>query len=367
MSQIMIIGTNMMNIYNHRLELIKKLIAEGFSVSVVAPHGGEEVELQKLGVKFIDTPVDNRGTNIKNDLLLLINLIKILKKEKPNVVLTFYTKTNIYAGLACRITSIPYIENITGLGSAISNGGLMQKIMLMLYKYAVGKASMIFFQNTHDRDFFKNHNIRQEIGKLLPGSGVCLERFPLLPYPSNDKVEFIFISRIIKEKGICEFLEAAHKIKQDNSNVIFHVVGPCDESCQQSIDNSINNNDIIYHGKVFDIHPIIYSTHCTVFPSYYGEGMANVLLESAASGRPIITTNMPGCVETVEDEITGYVVKAKNTSDLISKMEKFILLPHNKKKEMGINGHNKMKREFDRKIVINAYLEEITKVISQTH
>lgn len=364
MYHIMIVGTNMMNIYNHRLELIKKLLKEGFFVSVVAPHGGEEQKLIDIGVNFIDIPIDNRGTNPINDLKLLFNLAKIFNNKSPDIVLTFYTKTNIYAGLACRMTNTPYIENITGLGTAIINGGFMQKFMLRLYKLAVGKASMIFYQNTHDRNVFKHHNIRPEIGRLLPGSGVSLDRFQVIPYPSDEKIEFVFISRVIKEKGISEYIETAHAVKSHHKNVCFHVVGPCDDSCKNMIDNAVKKGDIVFHSKVYDVHPILSRTHCTIFPSYYGEGMANVLLESSASGRPIITTNVPGCGESLEDGVTGFVVKPKNTADLISKVETFINLPYNEKKEMGLNGRKKMEKEFNREIVTNAYLDEIHKILS---
>lgn len=363
MAHIMIIGTNMMNIYNHRLELIKKLLSLHHCVSVVAPKGGEEKALIDIGVNFIDTPVDNRGTNIKNDLKLLKSLITIIKREKPDVVLTFYTKTNLYGGIACRITGTPYIENITGLGSAVSNGGLISKMMVWLYKQAVKDSSIVFFQNTQNQLFFKEKNIKTKKSHLLPGSGVSLGRYVPLEYPKSKNIEFLFISRVIKEKGINEYLEAAEIIKQKYPQTIFHVIGPSEDMYIPILENYQNRGIIEYHGKLFDITPLLKKSHCTVFPSYYAEGMANVLLESAASARPLITTKLPGCGETVDDTETGFIVKPKDTKDLIAKLEKFILLSHEEKKNMGLKGRRKMEREFDRNTVIDEYLKEINLIL----
>lgn len=364
MHKILIIGTNMMNIYNHRLEMIKRFLSLGMQVVIVAPAGGEEKKLIDLGVNFIDTPVDNRGSNPISDLSLLRRLIKILKQENPDVVLTFYTKTNIYGGLACRITKTPYIENITGLGSAIANGGVMQKVMLFLYRNAVKGTSKLFFQNTQNQEFFKAHDIQPD-GELLPGSGVSLTRFQPIHYPSDNTIEFVFISRIIREKGIYEYLDAAREIRKRHHNTVFHVIGPCDNESKSDIDQAHQDGTIVYHGKLFDIRPILTKSHCTVFPSYYAEGMANVLLESAASARPIITTNLPGCGETVDDGVTGFLVKEKDSENLIEVLTKFINLTNDEKREMGLRGRKKMEHEFDRDIVTDAYVKAITKILSK--
>lgn len=359
----MIVGTNMMNIYNHRLELIKRLLGLNHQVCIVAPRGGEEKSLEKLGVRFIDTPVDNRGTNPINDLRLMMSLIRVFKREEPDVILTFYTKTNIYGGLAARLTHIPYIENITGLGSAVSKGGIIGKIMLVLYSNAVRKARIVFFQNRQNRQFFHDHNVPLIDEKLLPGSGVSLERFSIQPYPASDNLDFVFISRVLKEKGIYEYVEAAKSIKQRYPGTTLHVIGPYDEEYAEYLHQAEKDGIITVHGKVFNVPDFIRNSHCTVFPSYYAEGMANVLLESAASGRPLITTDMPGCGETVDDGVTGFVVKPQNSNDLKEKIERFIALSHEEKRNMGIAGRKKMEREFDRKIVTEAYISEINKIL----
>lgn len=359
---VLIVGTDMMNIYNHRVELIRRLLSLGCKVLLVAPGSGEEKALVEMGVRFFDTPVDNRGTNIRNDIGLLMSIVKIIRREKPDVVLTFYTKTNIYGGLACRITGTPYIENITGLGSAVSKGGVMQRLMIRLYGMATKKASVVFFQNISNKKFFKDHNIRLNRIRMLPGSGVSLTRFKPLPYPEVDTLEFVFISRVIKEKGIFEYVEAAERIRKKHPNAVFHVVGPHGKGLGEYLRDAHDKGHIKYHGKLFDVLPLLRRSHCTVFPSYYAEGVANVLLESAASGRPVITTAMPGCGEAVDDGVTGFVVKERDSGDLVEKIERFISLPHERKVEMGLNGRKKMEREFNRDIVIDAYVEEIEKI-----
>lgn len=363
MAKILIVGTNMMNIYNHRLELINRLLSLGHTVSVVAPSSGEEKALIQMGVLFIDTPVDNRGKNPLNDLRLLSRLMKVFKHERPDVVLTFYTKTNIYGGLAARMLKIPYIENITGLGSAVANGGLLGKVMLRLYGAAVKKASIVFFQNTSNQKFFHDKHIALLSEKLLPGSGVSLERFTPLPYPTEESTKFVFISRVLREKGIYEFVEAAKIIKREFPAAEFHVVGPYDESYSEYLNQNKEEGNIIVHGKVIGINSTLSWSNCTVFPSYYAEGMANVLLESAASARPIITTDMPGCGETVEDGETGFVVRPKDAEDLADKIRKFLALSREQQIQMGLKGREKMQKEFNREIVVEAYVSEINKIL----
>lgn len=366
MAHIMIVGTNMMSIYNHRLELIKQLLSLKHSVSVATPFSGEEQNLINMGVNCIDVRLETRGKNPFHDLILLKDLINIFKNERPDVVLTFYTKTNIYGGLAARICGIPYIENITGVGSAIANGGLMARLMMTLYSQAVRKAHIVFFQNTQNQSLFHSKNIRMKKVLLLPGSGVSLERFSLVPYPSSDNYNFLFISRVLKEKGIEEFVEAARIIRKEYPQTTFHVIGPYDKEYAEYLMNAEEDGIVKVHGKIFNVGDFIRESHCTVFPSYYAEGMANVLLESAASGRPIITTNLPGCGETVDDGVTGYIVNPRDAYDVAEKIRKFISLSHKEKEAMGLAGRKKMERQFDRRIVVDAYIAEINQILSDS-
>lgn len=362
--KILIIGTNMMNIYHHRLELIRSFLDSGYRVTVAAPQGGEVQFLEKIGCKFVNLPVDNRGTNIKNDLGLIKNLFRVYKKEKPDVILTFYTKTNIYGGIVARYMGIPYIENICGLGTSLAGEGLLSKLMGKMYRHALKRSSIVFFQNKSNIQFIEGKRIYNGRHILLPGSGVSLTRYKPLPYPKEEPIEFLFCSRILKEKGIEEYIEAARRIKEKYPNTLFHVVGPCEPQYIPIIDDAAKAEVIKYHGKVMDLHPILEKIHCTVLPSYYPEGMANILLESAASCRPVITTALPGCGETMEDNVTGFVVKEKNASSLSQAIEKFIQLSPEERERMGKEGRKKMEREFDRNIVVREYLKEINSILS---
>ena len=365
--KVCIIATSALSVYHHRLELINRYHSCGWEVVVFAPYSADAEKLCEIGCVFEDTPMETRGTNPIKDLILLLRIVKLLQRHRPDLVLTFYTKTNIYGGIAARMTRIPYLSNVTGMGSAIENGGLMQRLMLMLYRIAVRKSDCLFFQNEYNLNFFAKHRIRAKSKQLLPGSGVSLERFKALPYPSEDQpIVLTFISRVLKEKGIEEFIGAARKIKEMHPAVRFHVIGPCDNEYKYELDVLDRDEVIRYYGKQFDTRPFVRASHCVVFPSYYSEGMANVLLEGAACGRPLITTGRPGCGETVVDGVTGYVVKERDTDDLIAKIERFISLPYEDKVKMGEAGRNKMEREFDRTIVVDVYLKESEKAMKKT-
>lgn len=355
----------MMVVYNHRLELIQRLLSIGHDVVIVAPGSGEETELIEMGVKFIDTYMQNRGMNPFRDLKLISELVTVFRREAPDVILTFYTKTNIYGGIAARICGIPYIENITGLGSAVSGGGLFGKLMLKLYAIAIKDASVVFFQNETNRELFRKNSIYVKRERRLPGSGVGLERFKPLPYPETEDINFVFVSRVLKEKGIDELLEAAREIRREFPGAVFHIVGPYDSNYSGILAKSAEEGDVVVYGKMFDIRPVLEMSHCTVFPSYYAEGMANVLLESAASARPLITTDMPGCRETVEDGVTGLIIRPRDVEDLKEKIRMFIGMSHSEREKMGLEGRRKMEREFSREIVVDAYVEEIDRALGR--
>ena len=280
---------------------------------------------------------------------------------RPDVVLTYTIKPNIYGGIACRLFKAPYIANITGLGTAVENKGMLQKIAIILYRIAFKDIKCVFFQNEENRRFFIDNNIAVGKDRLIPGSGVNLEHFNVLNYPPDDIVEFAFISRIMKEKGIEQYLEAAEYIKNKYPNTRFHVCGFCEEDYQDRLEEMQSKGIIIYHGMLCDVREILKITHCTIHPTYYPEGMSNVLLESAACGRAIITTNRSGCREIVDDGVSGYLVKQKDSIDLIEKIEQFLALSLEDKKRMGLAGRKKVEKEFDRKIVVDAYMEEIEK------
>jgi len=359
MTRILILANNDLGLYKFRKELLQELVKQ-YEVYISLPDGKFVSNLTNLGCKFINTPINRRGTNPITDLKLFLRYIKILKKINPDVVLTYTIKPNIYGGIACRLLKTPYISNITGLGTALENKGLLQKIIVHLYKISLRKAKCVFFQNTENQQFFIDNNISVGKGRLIPGSGVNLEHFQVLDYPASDTIEFVFISRIMKEKGIEQYLEAAEYIKNKYPNTRFHICGFCEEDYQDILEEMQSKGIIVYQGVLDDVREILKITHCTVHPTYYPEGMSNVLLESAACGRPVITTDRSGCREIVDDGVNGYLAKPKDTLDLIKKIEQFIALDFDKKKKMGLAGRKKVEKEFDRQIVVNAYMEEIT-------
>lgn len=346
-------------IYNFRKELVERLLSEKFDVYISSPNGERIKYLTDMGASFIETKLERHGLNPINDLKLINFYKKIIKNIKPNVVLTYTIKPNIYGGIAAKSLGIPYIANITGLGTAVENKGLLQKITVLLYKYAFKNIKTIFFQNEENMDFFLKNDIATNTHKLLPGSGVNLKEFLPIEYPSEKSIEFVFISRIMKEKGIDQYLDAATYITNKYSNVKFHICGFCEEEYEQILEEYQKNGIILYHGLINDVRDILKITHCTIHPTYYPEGMSNVLLESCASARPIITTDRSGCREIVDDERNGFVVNQKDSKDLIDKVEKFIKLSYKEKKQMGLEARKKVEQCFSRDIVVNLYMEEI--------
>ena len=264
--------------------------------------------------------------------------------------------------MAAQKFNIPFVANITGLGTAIENGGKKQKILVMLYKIAFRKVHCVFFQNEENRQFFVEHNIAVDKHEMLPGSGVNLERFTVSEYPKDETVKFLFISRIMKEKGIDQYLEAAKKIKKKYENTEFHICGFCEKEYEGELEKLATEGIVIYHGMIRDVASFLKKIHCVVHPTYYPEGISNVLLEACASGIPIITTNRSGCREVVDDGINGYIVKEKDSMDLIEKIEKFLILSTDERRQMGIAGRWKVEKEFDRQIVVEKYMAEIIRI-----
>ncbi|MDU5741521.1 MAG: glycosyltransferase family 4 protein [Clostridium sp.] len=367
--KVMILANNDVGLYKFRKELIEELIspgsyiherkAEPCEVFVSLPNGKFVTDLKAMGCNFIDTPINRRGMNPVEDLKLLGRYRKIVKDVKPDVVFGYTIKPNIYGGIVCAENNIPYITNITGLGTAVENRGVLQLITLILYRIALRKVKTVFFQNEENQQFFSDHRLCIGKHKMLPGSGVNLKYYELVEYPHSETVEFVFIARVMKEKGIDQYLEAAKIIKEKYPYTRFHICGFCEQDYEDKIEQMDKENIIIYHGLVSDMRDIYKKVHCTVHPTFYPEGLSNVLLESAASARPIITTNRSGCREVIEDGKNGYLVKERDTDDLVSKIEKFLSLNWNEQKNMGLLGREKVEKEFDRKIVVKKYLNEL--------
>lgn len=358
--KVLVLANFGMGLYKFRKELLEELINKGCEVFTSLPEDEEYIPmLKKIGCKFINTPVSRRGTNPITDLNLLWNYVQIIKEINPDVVLTYTIKPNVYGGLACRINNAPYIANITGLGTAVENGGLLQKVTMFLYKISLKKARCVYFQNEENKVFLTTKEVVKERYEVLPGSGVNLEEYKLLEYPLDNTINFIYISRVMKQKGIEQFLEAATYIKKVYPYTVFHIVGFCEEEYEEKLRELQSKGIIQYHGKQKDVRKFYKLSHCIVHPTYYPEGMSNVLLEGAASGRPIITTNRSGCREIVDDGLNGYLIQPESTDELVKKIEIFLSLDNKAKESMGKAGREKVEKEFNRQFVVKSYLEQI--------
>ena len=361
MSQNILILTNsIFGLHSFRKEVVKAICDAGHKVYISIPEDHAKADyFREIGCEIILTKFNRRGMNPWADFQLMQVYRKLMKQLKPKAVLTYTIKPNIYGGMAARMCKVKQLANVTGLGDAVENGGWLQKLTISLYKIGLGKAYQIFFQNESNRNFCIHYGIADESSILLPGSGVNLQHHTYQPYPKDEgKIRFLFIGRLIRDKGTSELFEAIRTIKNKYSYAEFQIVGSVGEEYKKELDALINSGCVIFLGEQSDIRPFIGAVECTIMPSYH-EGMSNVNLESAANGRPVITTNVPGCKETVVDCKTGYLVESKSAKSLVNAIERFIKLPYSQKVLMGQDARAKVEKVFDRQIVVDAYLKEL--------
>lgn len=349
-------------LYKFRKELIQTLVDDGNKVFLSLPEGEYISLLKGMGCTFYSTPVDRRGMNPFKDIQLLLQYNRLIHKIKPEIVLTYTIKPNIYGGIICRRHRVKYIANITGLGTAIENHGILSRILLFWYKVALKDASQVFFQNESNRIFFRKKRVVRK-NRMIPGSGVNLEEHRYEEYPNETEgVCLLYVGRIMKDKGIEELLVGAEKLKRRHSNLCFDLAGEYDEEEYRGRVTELEKKGVVrYLGLQADIHSVMKTHHAIVLPSYH-EGLSNVLLEAAACGRPVLTTDVPGCRETFEDGVSGIGFEAQSAEALVRAVEKFLALSHEEKRDMGLRGRRKVEKEFDRQIVINAYMQEISRL-----
>ena len=360
------------DVYCFRKELIETLILEGYEMLISCPDG-PKFELMKNIPYIYDNPeIDRRGTNPIKDFRLMIHYRKLFKHYKPAVVLTYTAKPNVYASIAAHQLGIPVINNLTGLGSVINEKGLMKSFIMWLFKLAYKKSACMMFQNETNMDVAIKQGMVKGRYRLIPGSGVDTERYPLQPYPEGGdgktgaSVVFNYIGRILHDKGVDDYIEAAKRIKLKYPQTEFNMLGfiePTESHYEKDLLELEKQGIVIYRGSVKDVKPLIARSHCTIHPSTYGEGMSNVLQESASSGRFLITTNNPGCQETVEDKKTGYIYEGGNIDALVKTIERFLVLPNAQRQLAGVMGRKRMEEKFSRNIVIKAYQEEINRIL----
>lgn len=360
--RVLILANNASGLYDFRNELLLRLLKD-YEVHVSLPDEEDVPELAKEGCILHHTFLERRGMNPVKDGKLMIAYLKLIQKIKPDVVLTYTIKPNIYGSLCCRCKRIPYIVNITGLGSAFEEDGLLRKLVVFLYKIALKRASCVFFQNAKNKDIFEGFGIKGRKVRLVPGSGVNLDRHVFEEYPSKDEpVKLVFVGRIMKEKGIDELLYAAKKIKQEFPKVIFQLIGSYEEDYKEMVEELQQDSIVEFIGYQKIIHPFYKEASAAVIPSYH-EGMSNVVLETAATGRPVLASDIPGCREGFEDGITGIGFIPRDKEGFYEAVKRFLNLSYEERKEMGKNARKKMEQEFDRKIVVESYMEEINRVI----
>jgi len=349
--KILIAANCSIGLYLFRKELIEKLLEEN-QVAVSVPYGELIEPLRKAGCEFIDTPVDRRGLNPIKDLSLYFGYRKMLKKHKPDLVVTYTIKPNIYGCLACRGKKIPYAVNITGLGTAFQNKGLLRSLVTFLYRSSLKKAKVVFFENDANRQLFIDEKIvAAEKTVLLNGAGVNLEHYAFKSYPETKTVRFLFVGRVMKEKGVDELFCAMERLRKEGADCTLDVLGGYEEDYAEAIHRYEEQGWLRYHGYQVDVRSFIEQAHCFVLPSYH-EGMANTNLECASMGRPLITSNIPGCKEAVIEGKSGLLCQPKDADSLYESMSLFLKLTQEERAAMGQAGRKHMEEVFDKRLVV---------------
>ena len=361
------------DVYCFRKELLEALVEAGYSLLISCPYGEKFKLLKHLDYIYDNPEIDRRGTNPFKDLKLFFHYWKLLAKHKPMVVLTYTAKPNVYASLAARWLGIPYICNVTGIGSVRNKGPLMKAFIMKLFKQSFRAADCVMFQNDYNRRFAEDNHMVNGRSRLIPGSGVDTSRFPLQPYPeggdgdTGSPVVFNYIGRILYDKKVDDYLEAARIIKARHPLTEFNLLGfiePTESHYFETLKKMQEEGVVHYWGQQMDIRPFLMQAHATIHPSTYGEGMSNVLLESASSGRPLITTDNPGCQETVQPDRTGFIYHGGDVRQLCDVIERFLKMDNGERRAMGEAGRRYVESNFNRRTVIADYLEEIHETVS---
>ncbi len=356
--KVLFLSNNSVGMYQFRREVIEAAGKKG-ETYLCTPKGVNVDYWKTIGCKYVPCAFDAHGTDPVKDLRLLMFYRKLIREIRPDIVFTYTIKPNIYGGMACAMTGTPYVANITGIGSALESKGVLRTVSLALYRMGLRKAQKVFFQNSANEQVFVDHRLVHGPHELIPGSGVNLQQFSLSPYPKGDTVDFAYIGRLMKEKGIEQYFDAAAAIRAKHPETRFHIYGVCEKEYQEKLKKLQEDGTVIYHGfagRMAEVYPTI---ACTVHPTYYPEGISNILLESAATGRPVITTNRPGSREVVDEGVNGFFVRERDSADLIRVLEDFLKLSPEEREKMGKAGREKVEKSFSREIVIEKYLREM--------
>ena len=355
------------NIHNFRMGLIKALKEKGHEIIAIAPEDNYTPLIIESGCEYRKVRMDSRGANPVKDFALIFELLWIYKSTKPDIILHYTIKPNIYGTIAATLLRIPVINNVCGLGTVFLNNNLVSKIAGTLYKLAFRFPKKVFFQNNEDLKLFLERKlVAPYIGEVIPGSGIDFNYFKPHKFQRNKKFTFLLISRLIHDKGIVEYINAIKKLKNDGIDARFQLLGAKDFQHKRGIeesliDNWITNNIVEYLGTTDDVRPYINKADCIVLPSYR-EGTPRTLLEAASSAKPIVATDVPGCNNVVQDRYNGLLCKLKDADDLASKMTEMMNFNDNEVEQFGLNGRKKVTAEFGEEKVIDSYLNSIDTV-----
>jgi glycosyltransferase involved in cell wall biosynthesis len=355
------------NIYNFRMNFIKALLDEGHEVHTVAPADDFTHRLKLAGCIHHNLRMDSRGANPIKDLGLIVEFFLIYRRIRPDIVLQYTIKPNIYGTLAAALLRIPVINNVCGLGTVFLKKGLVSRVAILLYRWSFRYARKVFFQNPDDYKMFLERGlVPPSSADLVPGSGVDLARFYSAPYSRKNTFTFLLISRLITDKGIFEFIEAVKRLKREGVNAHFQILGPKDPLHKRgiklkTIDEWVHSGLVEYLGTSEDVRGFIHNADCVVLPSYR-EGTPRTLLEAASSGRPIVATDVPGCHQVVVHDYNGLLCKVQSAADLADKMLAMTAMDEASLRKMGENGRRKMEEEFNESKVIEKYVQTIRSI-----
>ena len=363
--RILFLAQHFVTLYSFRRELIERLVAEGHEVYLSLPESEDNVFFEKLGCKIVLTDIDRRGVNPLNDLKLIKFYKKMIPEVDPDIIFSYTIKPNVYGAMVTsgknkKHKKYKQICNVTGTGGMFLRNNLVTAICKLLYGVSVKNCYKVFFQNSSDRDAFIKRKMVKDNWEMIPGSGVNVEQFSYLPLPEGDDVNFIFIGRVMKLKGIDEFLEAARLTKEKHPNAHFYVAGFVEEPAYEK-KMAAYGDAVVSLGYVKNIVEEIKKCHCTILPSHGGEGVPNVLLESAAMGRICIGSKIPGTEDVLDDGVTGYLFEKESVDGLLAAIEKVLALTPEQRKEMGMAGRTKVETTFNREIVVQKYVDEVMK------
>lgn len=358
--RILVVTNHSYMFWRFRRELIEELQKEN-EVILAMPFVGHEDDFQQMGIRCIPISMNRRGINPFGEAKLMWDYQRLLEKESPDLVLTYSIKPNIYLGLLCgqkQRKQIPYYTNVQGLGTAFEKP-VLARVATVLYRRALRNAQKVFFENEENARFFREKKIvPKEKQVILPGAGINLKQYEMVPYPHHQRVHFLYLGRIMKEKGMDELLYAARRLRKENEDCVLDLVGFFEEEYREQVEELEQQGIVHFYGFQSNPHPFYAEADCVILPSYH-EGMSNVLLEAAATGRPIITSNIPGCREAVENGQSGFLVEAKRKEMLYHAMKQMLHTSRAEREQMGKRGREKMEREFRKEGVVERTVREI--------